>query len=313
MIKKGLRVLLTALFCSLLWVIPVTAGPTGNHYTNGGEGIKAASVPGPGFYYRLYNFFYDTDDLKGVNGESVPANLDVFVYAQAHRLIWVTPIKILGGDWLMDVVVPVVYTDFEAGNGSTRVLDDHFALGDVFIEPLAISWHGDRWDAAIGLMAVAPVGEYDPNRPAMPGKGYWSGIFTAGGTFFPDKARTWSISYLGRYEIHGNVRNRDLQLGDDYHFEWGIGKALPPEKGIGPLRAFEVGVVGYAQFQINDDSGDDVTWDKNVHDRVYAVGPEVRFVIPQWKTLVELRTNFEFEAKDRTEGIMGNLTITKAF
>lgn len=300
------------LLCCCLWSAVVSAGPTGNEYTNGGEGIKAASVPPPGFYYRVYNFFYDSDDLRGANGEPVPADLDVFVFAQAHRGIWVTPYKILGGDWLMNIVVPLVYTDIAVGGGPDRHRDNLFQLADVVFEPLAVAWHGKQWDAVIGLAAIAPLGDYEQDRTVAPGKGYWTGMFSAGGTLFPDEAKTWSISYLGRYEIHSRQRGHNVQLGDDYHFEWGIGKALPSVK-LGPLAGFAVGVVGYGQFQVNDDSGRDVTWDKTVHDRVLAMGPEVRFAIPQWKTLIELRSNFEFDARDRTEGTMSTLNITKAF
>ena len=52
------------------------AGETG-HYVNGVEGIKAASVPGPGFYYKMYNAFYRadtlTDDSGLARGDSGPA------------------------------------------------------------------------------------------------------------------------------------------------------------------------------------------------------------------------------------------------
>lgn len=297
-----------SLICLLLWTTAAVAGPTGNHFTNGGEGIEVATVGPPGFYYRLYNFFYHTDTLIGANGKKLPANMDVFVYAQVHRPIWVTKIKILGGDWMPNVVLPLVYTDFKAGGLSDR----RVSLGDCVVEPVAISWHGEQWDAVIGLMAWIPVGYYDSGRPGGAGKGYWTGQFDAGGTIYPDKTKTWSFSWLGRYETHAKQRGHDVRYGDDFHFEWGIGKALPHSVEVGAFRGFKLGVVGYAQFQVTDDRGNDVTWGKT-HDRVFAVGPEIRFVIPDWKTLVELRTNFEFGAVDRTEGIMTSFNITRAF
>lgn len=302
------RAALVFLVCIVLWAGMAVAGPTGNHFTNGGEGIKVATVGPPGFYYRLYNFFYHTDTLNDRGGNKLPANLDVFVFAQAHRPIWVTNIKILGGDWLPNVVIPVVYNDFNAGGTSDR----RVSLGDCVVEPIAIAWHGAQWDAVIGLMAWVPVGHYDPAHPGGAGKGYWTGQFDAGATYYPDKEKSWSLSWLGRYETHAKQRGHDVRYGDDFHFEWGIGKALPSTFDLGPLKGFEAGVVGYAQFQVTDDRGKDVTWD-DVHDRVFAVGPEIRFAIPKWKTLVELRTNFEFGAVDRTEGIMGSLNITRAF
>lgn len=305
---QRLRIIQILMVCVLMWTGTALAGPTGNEFTNGGEGIKVATVGPPGFYYRLYNFFYKTETLTDRNGKKLPADLDVFVFAQAHRPIWVTNIKILGGDWLPNVVIPIVYNDFRAGSTT----DSRVSLGDCVVEPIAIAWHGEQWDAVIGLMAWVPVGHYDPYHPGGAGKGYWSGQFDAGGTYYPDKEKTWSLSWLGRYETHGKQRGHDVRLGDDFHFEWGIGKALPASMGIGPLKAFEVGVVGYAQFQVTDDRGIDATWDK-VHDRVFAVGPEIRFAIPQWKTLIEMRTNFEFGAVDRTEGIMTSFNVTRAF
>lgn len=306
--KIRLQALLLSAVCLIFMAGTGVAGPTGNHFTNGGEGIKVATVGPPGFYYRLYNMFYHTKTLTDRNGDRVPADLDVFVYAQVHRPIWVTNIKILGGDWMPNVVIPVVYTDFNAG--STH--DSRVSLGDCLIEPVAIAWHGEQWDAVIGLMAWLPLGHYDPNHPGGAGKGYWTGQFDVGGTYYVDKAKTFSLSWIGRYEIHSKQRGHDVQMGDDFHFEWGIGKALPASVELGPLKGFEIGVQGYAQFQVSDDSGRDATWDK-VHDRVFAAGPEIRFAIPQWKTLVELRTNFEFGAVDRTEGIMTSFNITKAF
>lgn len=295
------------LACLIMCTNTAVAGPTGNEFTNGGEGIKVATVGPPGFYYRLYNFFYHTETLTGSNGKKVPANLNVSVFAQAHRPIWVTNIKILGGDWLPNVVIPLVYNDFRAGS----VTDKRYSLGDCVVEPVAIAWHGEQWDAVIGLMAWVPVGYYDPKRPGGAGKGYWSGQFDAGGTYYPDKAKTWSLSWLGRYETHGKQRGHDVKLGDDFHFEWGVGKTLPFE--IGPFKGFEVGAVGYAQFQVTNDSGKDATWDKHVHDRVFAAGPEINFIIPALKTKVEMRTNFEFGAVDRTEGIMASLNLTRWF
>ncbi|APG23959.1 SphA family protein [Syntrophotalea acetylenica] len=310
--KLKIQIFFLLLVCLLFWTgTAVAGGGAGNHFTNGGEGIKVATVGPPGFYYRLYNFFYHVDTLKDGHKDS-SGDLDLFVFAQVHRPIWVTNIKLLGGDWLPNVVIPVVYTDFDLDFDSFSISDERVSLGDCVVEPIAIAWHGKQWDAVFGAMAWVPVGHYDPDHPAGAGKGYWTAQFDLGGTYYPDKEKTWSLSWLGRYETHFKQRGHDVTYGDDFHFEWGIGKALPPSMGIGLLRGFELGVVGYAQFQITDDRGKDVTWDK-VHDRVFAVGPEIRFAIPKWKTLIEMRTNIEFGAVDRTEGIMTSLNITRAF
>jgi hypothetical protein len=301
-------------FCMLSGFMSIAgscwAGITGNQFTNGGDGIKTATAPPPGTYYRFYNFFYDAAKLADSHGNDLHADFDVFVYANVHRLIHFPGWKVLGADFFSNIVIPVVYTDIEVG--AAGVQDDGWSVGDIFIEPVALAWHGERWDAAYGMGVWAPTGSCKASRPALPGKDYWSGMFSAGVTVYLDAARAWSLSALGRYEIHGKKDGARITAGDDFHFEWGFGKALPPDWKLGPLQYWEIGMAGYAQWQVTDDRGSDVVWDKSVHDHVFAVGPEIRCVIPAWKTVVELRCEKEFGAVDRSEGVLTALVLTRA-
>lgn len=298
------------------WLLcsPITtwAGFNGNHYVNGGEGIKVASVPPPGTgtYYRFYNMFYHSDELMDSRGHEQDVDFDAFVYAGVHRLIQFYGTTLFGADFFADLVVPIVYTDLEIG--AAGVKDNDWDLGDIFIEPVALAWHGERWDAVYGMGVHVPIGPCNKNRPAYPGKDYWTAMFSLGGTVYLDSAKTWSASTLGRYEVHSKKDGEDMTAGDDFHLEWGVGKKFPAHWKLGPLQAWEIGAAGYAQWQITDDKGDDVTWDKDVHDRVFAVGPELRCEIPRWKLLLELRCEKEFGAKDRSEGVLTSLVLTTA-
>lgn len=278
------------------------AGETG-HYVNGVEGIKAATLPPPGFYYRLYNVFYNADELIGPDGDELPIDFDLSVYAMVNRFVWITDKKILGADYGADVIIPLIYTDIEIKG--TPVNDDQFGLGDICIEPFVLSWHRARHDASFAIAAFAPTGEYDQAEPASPGKDIWTGMITLGGTYYFDAAKTWSASILARYETHSEKEETDVTPGDDFHFEWGLGKTL--------AKIWDVGVAGYCHWQVTDDSGSDVSWDKSDHDRVYAVGPEVSVFIPPAKLFASLRSLWEFDAEDRTEGNVTTLTLTKIF
>jgi len=277
-------------------------GETG-HYVNGLEGIKAATVPGPGLYYKIYNLLYNADELTDKDGNELDVNFDVSVFATAHRLIWVSPIKILGADYVADATIPFIYTDIEVK--ATGISDKAFALGDICIEPLSLCWHGSRYDAAFGLAAYLPVGKYDQNDAASPGKDFWTGMLTLGGTYYFDIKKTWSGSILSRYEIHSKKSKSDVKPGNDFHFEWGIGKTL--------AKNWDVGLAGYCQWQVTDDSGSDVSWDKSVHDRVWATGPEVSTFLPSLKFGISLRGLREFDAVDRSEGYVIDLNLTKIF
>ncbi len=283
-------------------VVLLGSGITGEtgHYVNGVEGLKAATLPPPGLYYRMYNVFYNADTVTDKDGNELNINFDVRVYALVNRLIWITDRQLFGGDYFMDIVIPLIYTDLDIG--ALGVDSSEFGLGDINIEPFGLSWHGPRYDAAVGLSFYIPTGDYDRTEPASPGKDMWTTMFTLGGTYYLDTDKTWSASILARYEIHGEKDDTNITPGDDFHFEWGVGKTLN--------RVWDVGLTGYCQWQMSKDSGFMASPDK---DQVYAVGPEVNHFIPSVKLFVSFRYQWEFEAEDRSEGSIGTLTFTKIF
>jgi len=299
--------LFVILFCAVLLggVLLGTASSDERvcHYVNGVEGIKASTLPPPGFYYRMYNVFYNADEYTDEDGDDLDIDFEVSVYAMVNRFIWITDKKILGADFGADVIIPLIYTDVEIE--LMGIDDQEFGLGDIVIEPFVLSWHGSRYDASFGLAAYVPTGEYDKDEAASPGRDMWTGMITLGGTYYFDIEKTWSFSILSRYETHSEKDETDVTLGDDFHFEWGIGKTL--------ARIWDVGLAGYCHWQVSDDSGSDVGWDKSVHDRVYAIGPEVSVFIPPARLFASLRSQWEFEAEDRSEGNVTTLTLTKIF
>jgi hypothetical protein len=134
----------------------------------------------------------------------------------------------------------------------------------------------------------------------------WTAMATGAGTYWLDADRTWTASILARYEKHANQEDRDVRYGDDFHFEWGVSKTV--------TRGIDLGLTGYCQWQVTEDSGGDVTWDKGDKDRVFAAGPEIAVMIPPpVLLLISLRTEWEWEAKNRTEGDVTVLTLTKIF
>ena len=301
-----MKKIMTALVLASMMGLTLGAGlswaTANNHYVNGIEGIKGASVPPPGFYYRMYNVVYTADEMTDQDGNELPIGFDVNVFAIANRFIWVTDKKLLGGDIFMDAIIPVIHTDLEI---DAMGLDtDDTGLGDICLEFFGLSWHGPRYDAAVALSVWLPTGDFSLSEPASPGKGFTSFMTTFGGTWYLDAARTWSASFLGRYEIHSDKDEVDLTPGDDFHFEWGIGKAF--------AKVWEAGIAGYCQWQVTDDSGADAV-NKSRHDRVFGIGPEIGVFLPSWKLMISLRGIAEFGAQDRSEGKTIALTLTKIF
>ena len=273
-----------------------------NQYVPGIEGLRAGSVPPPGFYFRMYNVFYTSDELMDKNGDEIPIDFEVDVVAIANRFIWVTDKKLLGANLFINGTIPLISTDIKIG--ALGVDDDEFGLGDVNFEPVGLAWHGPRYDAALAVGLWMPLGDYDADEPASPGKGCTTYMTTFGGTLYLDAARTLTIAALGRYEIHTEKNESNLTPGHDLTIEWSIGKSF--------AKVWEAGLVGYGHWQLTDDSGSDAV-DPGTHDHVYGIGGEISVFVPSVKTFFNLRAITEFDAEDRSEGDVFCLMITKIF
>lgn len=272
------------------------------HYVPGVEGVKGASLPPPGVYVRDYNAFYWSSQLNGNNGTATPLDFNAFVYANLLRPIWISEWKVLGGNFGMDMIVPIQYTDLSVKSGGVTLYDEGiFGIGDLYFEPATLSWHGKQWDAAVGYSFFAPTGDSEPGT-AKPGKGFWTQMITAGGTVYFDEARTWSLSALNRYEFNSEEEDTGITPGQEWTIEWGLAK--------GVSKIVELGVSGYCQMQTTPDSGPNASSDL---DQALALGPEVTAVWPQTGIMFSLRYLHQFDVYDRPEGDMAVLTLTRRF
>ena len=302
------RVFCTALLYICL-CIPVTAYAGHSHYLNGVEGIKAATLPPEGFYWRMYNVYYQADKMK-TNNKTSNKDFEADVYALVNRFIWTTPAKVLGGNLTMDVIIPLVYSDIKLDAPSPMGFNKHkFGVGDILVEPAVLHWHGEGWDSVLGIGLYLPTGEFRESNAASPGKGYYTALLSFGGTVYLDAEKTWSASVLGRYEEHLDKQEEThITPGRDLHFEWGVGKAFSS--------GFEVGLAGYCQWQLNEDQGRNSSHSAgrgHSLEKAYAAGPEVSYTYAPWGLNVALRSLWEFENKATTQGNITSLVFTKAF
>jgi hypothetical protein len=290
----------------------VSAGET-EAYINGLEGLKCASVPPPGIYFRSYELYYHADELHDGKGDNVHVGFSADVAATAQRAIWVTDrIKdYLGGaNFGMHAIVPVIYSDvkmsrIENPDGSIGSHDKDIGIGDIVVSPVLLSWNKKRFDVSLDYELWMPTGDNDRNNPSLPGKGFWTNLFTLGATGYLDEERQWTISVLSRYELHSQKKDYHFTPGDDFHFEWGFGKSFK--------QGFEVGAVGYCEWQMTGDMGSGAFGAHFKKDRVYAAGVEGNYFIKEIGTHLSLRVLREFGAENRPEGIKTMLTFTKRF
>jgi hypothetical protein len=284
---------------SAVFLIPgyLQAQPTA-HYVPGVEACEAPSIPGPGLYFRDYNYFYYSDvntDNSGHHGP--PSNFDVFTYAQVPRVIWMTPLKFLDADVGTSVLLPLTDQDVRAGSFDQKC----FGVGDLLVDGI-LAWHPEHFDFVVAPGVWCPTGPSAAAPTADPGQGYWAGMMTVGATWWIDPQKTIALSALNRYEFNARKRYTDLTPGEAYTLEWGLAKNLP--------KGFMVGVAGYYQQKVTPDSGGGA--DHNL-DMVASIGPDIGGVIPVIDVITTFRWEYEFAAENRARGQAFNLTFTKRF
>jgi len=287
----------------------------GVHYPAGLNGIKCGSLPSSGVYLRDDNLFYTgTADL--------PQNYDTFIYLQAPSLMWMTDLKIFGGNFGMNTMLPIIYKQVSYGKNpppgggySLKYKDSQFGVGDIEIEPLQLSWHLKHFDFMAGYALWAPTGEYDKSSNVNLGDGLWTHMITLGGTWYPDKEHTWAVSVLNQFEFNSQQSGPRTSgsPGGGYPsiievpcsvftLEWGISKTV--------FKETDVGIIGYYQRQFTDQTDATVIFSDS---SAAGIGPELRSRISRWGLSASLRYAYEFLADNRPQGQTINLTLAKQF
>ncbi|WP_156906471.1 SphA family protein [Halomonas halocynthiae] len=272
------------------------------HYVAGVEGIRGASVPPPGFYYRGYLVHYGIDSLLDGQGDKVVGDNTGKVTALANRMIWIIDKKFLGADYGVEVIIPVqnVSLDFR-GLG---IDDSDSGLGDIFLGPVVLGWHGQQWDAVFAAGYWFDTADYDDQSAAAIGKGFGTTMLTLGGTWYFDIEKAWSLSVLSRYEIKSEQDDTGITPGDSLLVEWGLSHRL--ENGL------ELGLVGYDAWQLENDQGVPAGL-PNDKRKQHALGVEAGYFWPQLGLGLNGAYYNEYSNEARPEGGLFRLTLTKAF
>ncbi len=308
--KNTIRTIFTGIITTtalmFFFGLTVYAETSGSHYPYGAEGVKAASVPPPGFHYRTYNTLYHPTTLRDNNGDKLDVNFDLNVFSSVQRFIHVTEYKILGGNFFYNVLVPLVYKDLEID--ASGVSDSQgLGLGDIVFEFSGLGWHLDRLNFVAALAVIAPTGEFDENQPASLGLGYWSGMLTLGATAYFDEAKTWSFSALSRTLVHTEQKDTNITPGSEFVVEYGLGKEFAVREKL----LVRPGIAGCSYWQISDDS------DGNSNDnrkQSHAIGAEINFFwLPPTLFQVNLRVLRDYSVENGPDGAQVVVTLTKSW
>jgi len=276
------------------------------HYVPGVEGMKGPSAPPLGSYYVGYLVNYGIDSLRAPGTDTdIPGSNKGNLWGFANRFVHMTKKKVLGADYGLMAIIPVRYKSFELGAFGYE--KDEAGIGDLYVAPLVLGWHGDRWD---GLFAAGYWFDSAASDEMVdPGNGYASTMLTAGGTAYLTGDKGLFASAMLRYEFHhGSVQTPGGSYNppDQATLEWGIGKKITP--------TLDLGLVGYSQWQTTKDTGTAASSDKFSK---HALGVELSYRSRTLGGSIEAAyyQEYDIEAGTRpaTTGDIVRLNINKPF
>ncbi len=312
---RVVRTMLLAIVFALSTFAQSWAGG-GQHYPNGAEDFSIGAVPPPGVYLINYLMLTQKNSLRDNSGNSAIPSFKASVLAEVPRLIYVTPLTLLGASYTVHMFLPTYSAEVTAGTtpGGKNVVDSSDkGLGDIIISPLILGWHfGPNLHALAAVDLWLPTGNYDKNRPASQilSKNHW--------TIEPIVAATYSwnnFSIAGKLMYDFNTDNDDylnpatggtskLSPGQEIHIDWAADYSF--KNGI------TTGVVGYNHWQTTDDEVDGVT-QSGAKSEVGGIGVGIKYWPNHGPFSMTLKQYWEYGAKNIATGPQTMFKIAYAF
>ena len=271
-----------------------------DQYPNGAETWYAGALPPPGTYFINYFGYYGGKLVDGggdkvrhpATGNTTPRVDAVF---DALRLVHITNTKILGANWGVHAILPIVSQGVSNLPGTSGGASK-FGIGDITIDPFVLAWHhSPELHTAFGVDINLPTGAYDKNDPRTSiGANYYSYEPLYAITWLPKGG--WEVSGKFMYNIKSKNNDTKYQSGDEFHMDYLVGKHVGE---------WAFGIGGYYVKQLTNDKVNGTTVagvpgliSEGRKGQVFAFGPSVKYTakngsmfIGQWQheTIVENR------------------------
>ncbi len=261
-------------------------------------GLNAGKQPEPGLYLADQLVFYGSNTLRDRNGGLAPV--------EGFRLrAWVNGFGVaatlaLGGTYL-NFAVSAPLVDVSLNSTVPQASIDKFGLSDARVQPLGLGWRTARLDLGGSYALYIPTRRYEPGGTGSVSRGAFSHEFALRGTVYADRDRQWYLTAMASYELNQRKIGIDITRGDTVQIQGGIGGRV--------LKVIDVGLAGYALWQVKDDSGSDLPPVlAGSRDRVFGLGPEVGVLIPPIRTKLSLRYEADFGVNARPQAQIASLT-----
>jgi hypothetical protein len=243
------------------------------HYIGGATGLENGTTAPTGFYGTFFPVVERVNALKGPAGATI-AKPDINVVANMAAYAVMTKKKILGADYGLSVIFPIVNTRFTANLFNASA--ESAGVSDIYFAPIVLGWEKGNLNYTVNYGFYAPTGSFDPSSALNPGLGYWEHQIQAGTTYSIGTPKLWNTSFLTTWEINhsrsGDVKPEPMLTG-----EYSFGRRFDKYQ-------MNAGIAGYGYKKLSPDSGSGINpLLAGITDRSFGVGPEWKYTNLKWR------------------------------
>ena len=267
---------------------------TGHYQPLFAGGLKSGVLlPRPGVVIQNGTLFYHAGTFSDDDGNAIEDAAELNIIATRFAGLWVTGAKLFGADYAVALAVPIANLAPNPVFIEGQPLETGgLGLSDIALNPFRLGWHWTAAHAQFDYTVFLPVGRFEQGANDNVGKGFWTHMLTAAGTWMPPAENPWHVSLQARYEIHSTIRDSDLRPGTTLTLEWGFGKRLS--------QAVDLGLVASFWGQVTDASGEDAT-PPLLKYRIFTLGAEFQWRVSP-KFLFKARPAADLVSKNGSEG-----------
>jgi hypothetical protein len=303
-LKLHARVSLVISFALLIpcfLAVPRAYGQQAGHYIGGVTGLENGTTAPPGFYGTFLPIVERVNALKGPGGATI-ANPNINIVANMAGYAVTTQKKILGAEYGLSVIIPVVNTRFTANLFDASAASA--GVSDIYFAPVVLGWEKGNANYTVNYGFYAPTGNFDPSLPLNPGLGFWEHQIQAGATYSIGKPKLWNTSLLTTWEINHSKSGLDIKPGPMFTGEYSFGRRFNKYQ-------MNAGVAGNGYKKLSPDSGSGINpLLAGITDRSFGIGPEWKYTNLKWHLGFDFRFVQQFGVQAKTSGKMFVMSIT---
>ncbi|WP_342083583.1 SphA family protein [Dyadobacter sp. OTU695] len=201
----------------------------------------------PDWVYQGYVQAFDTKHFADGSANRAPSTLKINSVVSLNQLIYLTPVKIVGGNLGFTVIVPVVQINASNLNGPAPTVNPGF-LGDI-VQGTAVQWSdkklfGKAFFHRIEIDLTLPTGSYDSRyKINASSHRYAFGAYHAF-TIFLNKEI--SLSARNQFNYNAHMIGQQAKAGAYYNGNYSIDYSL--------FKSFKIEAAAYFLDQLNQNS-----------------------------------------------------------